>query len=123
VPWSVAYDSELGFVEITLEGWLDRADRFAANAETFASADANDTRKFLLDATAYEAISATIEIFELVKSYSDERFRPARIAVIQPTSREAQRDAAFYETVCANRGWNARVFRARSAAIEWLLAD
>jgi hypothetical protein len=122
VSWSVAYNSELAIVEVTLVGRLDRADRIAANEEAFSSANAHDTRKFLLDATAYEAVSATVEIFQLAESYSGEVLPPARIAVIQPASKKAQEDAEFYATVCANRGWNARLFPGRSEAIEWLLA-
>lgn len=121
--WSVAYNSELAIVEIVCKGKLNRADRIAANGEAFASADANNTRKFLLDVTAYEYSLSRIEIFDLGDSYRDERFRPEKIAVIQPSARKAREDAAFYETVCVNRGWNARVFEEPSEAVEWLLAD
>jgi hypothetical protein len=123
VPWSVAFNSELAVVEVTLEGKLDRADRIAANEEAFASVDANNARKFFLDARSYESSLARVNVFFLADSYRDERFRPGKIAVIQPTSKEAQEDAAFFETVCMNRGWMARVFPGRSEAVEWLLAD
>ena len=123
MSWSVTYNADLAAVEIVLEGESRKEDRIAANEEAFAVADANNTRDFLFDCSAYERSQSTVEIVLLVESYMDERFRPAKIALVQPILPEAQGDAAFYETLCVNRGWNARVFSGRSAAIKWLRAD
>jgi hypothetical protein len=122
VPWSATYNAKLGVVEIVYEGTATRADLIAENEQSFALAREKNTRRFLIDLTDYESSLSTMALFDVAVSHKDEPLRP-RAAVIQPTAGKAKEDAAFYETVCRNRGFDFRIFSARADAIKWLLAD
>ena len=116
------YNADLCIVEITCKGMVSSKELKGEQAPVFALAEEHNTDMFLLDLTNYESSLSPVDILAGVSSYSDKTTRRIRIAVILPFSEKAQKDnIEFYETVCVNRGWNARVFAERQEAINWLV--
>ena len=115
------YNADLCIVEITCKGMVSSNELKTEQAPIFALAEEHNTDMFLLDLTNYESSLSPVDILGGVSSYSDKTTMQIRIAVVAPISEEARQDAQFYETVCVNRGWNARVFAERQEAIDWLV--
>jgi hypothetical protein len=118
---TLTYNADLCIVEITCEGMVSFDELTAEQAPSFALAEEHNTDRFLLDLTNYESSLSHVNILGGVSSYDDKSTRRIRIAVVAPVSEEARKDAQFYETVCVNRGWNARMFAERQEAIDWLV--
>jgi hypothetical protein len=68
---------------------------------------------------------ASIEVFNLAsKQFPLEHVdRSARMAVLLPATAKERELAAFYETVCLNRGWLVQRFETRDEARRWLIED
>lgn len=115
------YNAELCIVEVTCKGKVSFNELKTEQAPVFSLAKEYNTDMFLLDLTNYEKSLSPSDILGGVSSYNDNITRRIRIAVVAPISEEARQDIQFYETVCLNRGWNARVFTERQEAIDWLL--
>jgi len=115
------YNDELGIVEIVVKGMVSYNELISVQAPVFELAQENNTDMFLLDLTNFERSLSSVDILVSVSSYNDNTDKRIRIAVIVPVSQESKQDAYFYETVCANRGWNAQLFPERQGAISWLV--
>jgi hypothetical protein len=118
---TLAYNADLSIVEITCEGMVSYNELIAEQAPTFALAEEHNTDCFLLDLTNYKSSLSPSDILAGVSSYDEKSTRRIRIAVVAPVSEEARKDARFYETVCINRGWNARMFAERQEATDWIV--
>ncbi len=118
---TVTYNADLCIIEITCKGEASSDELIAEQAPSFALAEEHNTDRFLLDLTNYESSLSPINILDGVSSYDEKSTRRISIAVVAPVSEEAREDARFYETVCLNRGWNARMFAERQEAIDWLV--
>jgi len=116
-----AYNADLGIVEIICKGTISPNELETNQEPVFALTKEHNTDMHLLDLTNYESSLSTLHILSSVSSYSDKTTRRLRIAVIRPISEKAREDIQFYENVCLNRGWNARVFPERKDAIDWLV--
>ena len=79
--------------------------------------------KFLVDVNGWDVQVPLIDIYEIPKTqYGKEELDVrSRIAVILSASASVQEAARFYETVCFNRGWNAKICSDRQSAMDWLL--
>ena len=110
-------------VELTFTGPIAAADMHAASAETIDLQKRTRLNRFLIDADSWALDASTSDIYKLpAETYGKEKVDPrTRIAILMPRHESARRGALFYEDACRNRGWNARVFDDRAAAVEWLL--
>jgi len=120
MPWTVTYDPESGFVVSVYKGKLTGDDLKAEEEQSLALAIEKGTHRFLVDLVDYEGAVAKIDIFDSPSRYEDKLTRPIFVAVVEPLSLEARKDAQFYETVCRNRGWNVKIFEKRDDAVTWL---
>ena len=110
-------------VELTFTGPISGTDMHAASSETIALQKRTGLTLFLVDAGSWTLTAATADIYKLpAETYGRENVDPrTRIAIVTPRDASARQGALFYEDACRNRGWNARVFDDRAAAVEWLL--
>ncbi|MHB8622013.1 MAG: hypothetical protein ACYC9J_00735 [Sulfuricaulis sp.] len=83
------------------------------------------TNLYLCNVEEAESFGPLLAIFNLPdRQYSRKALaRSSRIAVILLSSPTAREDTRFFETVCLNRGWLAKVAATRQEAIGWLLGD
>ena len=119
---SVRYNTERNFVESKVTGVVSAEELGQETEQAIAMGLANDCFFFLSDFSEAEANFSTFDVYEL-PALQDERGldRCAQIALIAPRSESGRELADFYETVCFNRSWSARVFTDREAALEWLI--
>ena len=124
MSWDVAHDPTINIVIVTYTGRTTGNDLRAATSAAIALSKENGTTNFLVDAAALEITASIFEIYELpVRQYVEERVeRISRIAVIRPVAPDALDAAKFYETVCQNRGWFAKLFSGRQSAVSWLVS-
>ena len=111
-----------GVVELTFTGPITAGDMNAATAETLELHKRNGLKRFLIDAQAWTLDVPVADIYRLpAETYPREKVDPhTRIAILMPHHESARQGALFYEDACRNRGWNARVFPERAAALQWL---
>ena len=94
----------------------------AASARIAAGKEKNTT-DFMIDAEQMiVSRSATMDLFKIpTQVYQDnEAERSSRIAVIKPIDPDSQWIAKFYDDLCTTRGWTAKIFTDREAALNWL---
>ena len=115
------YNADLCILEVTCKGMVSSNELKTEQAPVFSLAKEHNTDMFMLDLTNYQSSLSPIDILGSVSSYSDKTSMRICIAVVAPTSEKARQDSRFYETVCLNRGWNARVFAERQEAVDWLV--
>ena len=115
------YNADLCIIEIICKGIIFSNELVSEQTPVFSLAKEHNTDMFLLDLTNYERSLSPVDILSGVSSYRDKTTPRIRIAVVAPISEEARQDIQFYENVCVNRGWNARVFAERQEAIDWLV--
>jgi len=125
MPWNVSHDSAINVVVVTYAGRTTGDDLRAATSAAIALGKEKDTTNFLVDASALELTASIFDVYELpTQQYVNEGVeRTSRIAVIRPISPDALDAAKFYETVCQNRGWFAKLFAGRQSAVSWLISD
>ena len=123
MPYTVKHDPVFGIIEVTFTGLITEANLREATTQAISRQKQTDTTRFLVDANGWDVRASFIDIYEIAdKQYLKEQLnRQSRIAVILPTSVSVQEAARFYETVCFNRGWNAKICSDRQSAKDWLL--
>ena len=123
MPYSIKHLPDLAIVEVARTGLISGDDLREATSECITLQKHTGVTKFIVDANGWEVIASFLDVYNLAdQQYSNEGLdRKTHIAVILPTSISAQAAADFYETVCKNRGWNARVHPNRQSALEWLM--
>lgn len=118
----VKYNAEHGFVESKLSGVVSPGMVRQETEQAVALAQANDCIFFLSDYSEAETNFSFADVFELPAIQAEADLdRCAQIALVAPVSSAGRALAEFYETVCFNRGWSARVFKDREAALAWLI--
>lgn len=122
MPYTVEHDRVIGVVTITFFGLITGDDLRASTTEGLSLQKQTGVTRFLLDANGWDTSASLVDFYDLAdrRYWEGELNRQTRIAVILPTSVTAARAAHFYETVCQNRGWNAKLFDDRASAIAWL---
>ena len=124
MAWAVEYNTEFGIIEIVFTDSVDSEQAREAIIQSFALSRDKDTDLFLSDYSRAHPKLSTLDILQVPRWYRDEGApRKTRSAVVYPTSNTGKEDAGFFETACLNRGWQAKAFSGRQAAIDWLLKD
>ena len=121
MPYRITHDGELGIIEVVFLGNITPEDLRASTSECIALHKRTGALGVLVDSNTWELGAPATQIYELPKEYLKDGLDPRiRIAVLLPTQPAAVEGARFYEDVCRNRGWNARVMPDRASALEWL---
>jgi hypothetical protein len=120
----VEFNEALGVVEVTYTGRTALAEFVQTTRAAVELARERNSRLYLLDTSESEPTISHAALQDLPsKQYVELQVDPrSRIAIVQPGRPEALPSARFYETVCVNRGWNARMFATRDEAVAWLRA-
>jgi len=79
------------------------------------------TNRVLIDPSAMTSWPSRADMWYLVESYPQLKVPPGtRLAAIRPLLPDETDLSGFYETVCENRGYNAKAFDNRAEAERWL---
>lgn len=122
VSFAIHHDPESGVVELTFTGAIGGDALRNATTEAIALQKRTGALRFLIDANGWDLEASVVDIYQLPgETYWREGLdKQTRMALILPAALNARRGALFFEDACLNRGWNARVFQDRRAALEWL---
>lgn len=122
MPFTVRHLGTLDVVEVMCTGVLTSDELRDSTSEFVAIHRRTGVTRCLVELEDAEVSASLSDIVSLPeRRYESESLpRIVRIAVIRPASESARRAAEFYETACQNRGWNARLFSNRQAALDWL---
>jgi hypothetical protein len=123
MSWSVEYDSNLRIVVSRYADFVTNKDLREATVKAVGLAKANNTGRFLIDASQQVGGPAVFDLYDLPNLHEslglDHRSKGA--LVLPAAGVPAEEDARFFETVCLNRGWQVKVFSAHREALDWLL--
>jgi hypothetical protein len=121
MPFSVKQISD-DIVEVVYDGPISEVDATNATNECVQLQRKLSIMKFLVVADNAEIDIQPERVREAAgKGYRlVELRRSTRIAMIRPKTESGRRFSDVYEETCRKRGWNARVFPDRLAAIRWL---
>jgi hypothetical protein len=119
---TVDYDDATGVIRVLLTGAVTGAELREASEAALTLGSQRGTEKFLVDCRAMLFRASTLDLFYIPEKQYEGRMdrRRARFAVVAPTTPDELEAARFYETVCLNRDWQARVFHQLADAIAWL---
>lgn len=123
MSWDAKHNQILNIFELVFTGFTTAQDLQEGTSKCIALGKENETNRFLVDGKELELSATLTDIFKLInKQYANEQAdRMSRIAVVRHRSPQAQEAARFYETVCMNRGWAAKLASTRKEAVDWLV--
>lgn len=122
MPYKITHDSVLDLIEVTFTGLITEADLRESTTQAISMQKQTGTTTFLVDASGCDVRVPLIDIYEIPKTqYRKEELNiRSRIALIPSAAVSVQEAARFYETVCFNQGWNAKICSDRQSALDWL---
>ncbi len=125
MPYELHTDTEHAILRLVYTGVITNGDLEQATRAGAQQVSETGMRRALADLSAVTRIDATqARVFELPQTvYPDAGLnRQLRIAVLVPPDEQVVKLARFYELVCQNRGWQARIFSDRDEAVAWLMS-
>jgi hypothetical protein len=124
MPEKTEYVAEKGIIVITYTGEVTINEVRQATVKAIALQKQNQTDRVVIDAADMTAEPSVSEMWELVQSYPElEVPRRTRLAAVRPRVPDKADLTGFFEVVCQNRCYNAKGFKTREAAEEWVRAD
>ena len=122
MPLAVRYNAELGIVESKMTGVVSPEELDQVTIEMVASGRKHGCDFYVGDFSEAEVDFSSLDVEELPALQEAEGMdRCAQIALIAPRSETGRQLAEYYETICFNRAWSARVVPDRESALAWLL--
>ena len=118
MPYTIEYLQHESIVLITNSGELTFEDFVNQAQEALEMGRINNCKLFLSDCTS---MISRFEILDAPAVYENlDAHRTNKVALVISEDKDTKSDMEFYETVCVNRGWLARVFNDKNAAMKWL---
>lgn len=122
MPWRVEMEAQHRVLRVAYEGEVSAAEVRACVARVIELMGAENTSYVLMELDGAKRIDlATVDIVNLPALYQALGLRGSfRQAIVVSQHSPAFDQAAFYETVCVNRGHAVRIFPERDGALAWL---
>ncbi len=121
MAWELNYFKDERYIETIYTGIVEPLDLDAAFMGAYNMAKNYNTYKFLTDCTSLEGGHSVADLYHLISEHKDTMDRSYREALILPKMAASQTEVNFYETVCQNHGFKAKVFFNKEEALKWLL--
>jgi hypothetical protein len=123
MPWDVRYVPEKETLLVAASGPVSDEEARALTHRAIALLRETRATRVLGDCRAMESSPSLGEVYWLINDYAKHGVpRQTRIALVHSRAPHAVELAQFYETVCANRQYQARTFESSTAAEAWLRA-
>lgn len=115
-------DPATGIIETIFRGGIDAHALREAVRRRIALQAASGAESVLIDVREMTLQATHADIFDLPNRWFEAQHAPHRVRLAVVTTPETREDevARFFATACCNRGWPARVFCNREAALKWL---
>lgn len=121
MPWSLASTDDGRLLTVTYQGDFEAPELRAATLEIVDALIARGTLRLLLDCYDAHFNVPTADVYQLPELYSARGLsRQVRAAVILPKDGYHQELFTFYEDVCRNRGYFAKLFPDKDGGLAWL---
>jgi hypothetical protein len=122
MPWRVDMEPQRRIIRVAYEGSVTSAEIRACVERVIELMGSEQTSRVLMELDGAAQIDlSTVDIVNLPAVYRSlgllGTFRQAIVVSPQAPSFD---QAAFYETVCVNRGHAVRIFADRERALDWL---
>lgn len=121
MEWTIVLHADVGYVEIITSGIADRDGSLGmAQAITQTMRTHQITRAVIDHRRIERVVGSTLDVYDRPKVIQNigATFKIKIAEIIQPQHLEHFR---FFETVCANQGYQLSVFQDRAEALAWLL--
>jgi len=123
MPWDVRYMHGTETLVVTASGLVSDQEAGELTAKAIALLKETQATRVLSDCRRMASAPSLATVWWLVNDYANRGLsRETRIAVVQSKSPRATELGQFYETVCFNRRYQAKVFHSPQAAEAWLQA-
>jgi len=122
MSYTITHIPEKAVVELSFTGSIAGVDLKEATTQCTNLQKEMGVTRFLVDGSDWDVVASVVDIYQLpAKQYWDEKvLRQTRIAVVLPSSADAQEAVKFYRDACRNQCWNAQVHLDRESALDWL---
>lgn len=122
MAWNADYDTASGITTVTYRGMTPGDDLRAATSAAIGLGKTHGTWRFLIDVSEASLAVGAVEVFNLPATQfpAENADRGSLMAVLLGATAREREIAAFYETVCLNRGWRVKLFEDRDEASRWL---
>jgi hypothetical protein len=121
MPWELQYVAGKETLVVAPTGCLSDEDARELTGQAIALLQETHATRVLGDCRGLESSPSVAALYWLVQDYANCGVpRQTRIALVHSQAPEAVELAQFYETLCFNRRFQARVFHSKHAAEVWL---
>jgi len=113
-----------GIIETILKDGISAQELRMSIEQAFQSSMRGSINRYLVDASSASSLIPLLALYNLPQLFSSIGLsRSSRIAVLSSMSQRGKERAQFFVNVCANRGWQVKLFYRRSEARAWLLKE
>ena len=121
MPWEMEYVASKQTLVIAPSGWLSDDEAKQLTGEAIALLKQTQATRVLGDCRTIQSPPSLAAVYWLVQDYANCGVpKETRIALVHSAKPHAVQVAQFYETVCLNRHYDARIFESLKAAETWL---
>jgi len=121
MPWEMQYIADKETLVVAPSGYLSDDDARELTGQAIALLQETHATRVLSDCRGLESAPSVAALYWLVQDYANRGVpRHTRIALVHSKAPQAVELAQFYETLCFNRRFQARVFQSKHAAEAWL---
>ncbi|MBD3277608.1 MAG: hypothetical protein GF388_04845 [Candidatus Aegiribacteria sp.] len=122
MSWEVLYNERTDTVELINTGTFTPEDLFREVPVAYRLARKNGTGRYLVDGSEREVLAVShFDYYDVPKVLEGfELDEDTKIAMVLPHGQDSDEGMTFFETICLNRGYNARIFKSREEAEAWL---
>jgi hypothetical protein len=121
MPWEMEYVAGKETLVVAPSGRLSDNEAKQLTGEAIALLKQTQATRVLGDCRSIQSAPSLAAVYWLVQDYANCGVpRETRIALVHSHKRDAVEIAQFYETVCLNRHYDARIFESIKAAETWL---
>lgn len=121
MPWSLASTEDGRLLTATYQGGFEAPELRAATLKIVDTLIARGTLRLLLDCYDAHFNVPTADVYQLPELYNARGLsRQVRAAVVLPKDGYHQELFTFYEDVCRNRGYFAKLFPDKDSGLAWL---
>ena len=123
MPWNAILADDGRRIETTYTGHVNPAELQASFEAMVALVREAGHGRILADTTLMEGGHSVIDLYFLADAILATGLGPKiREAMLMPSLPDTAEKVRFWETTCANRGLNVRIFTDRGEALAWLHA-
>jgi len=124
MPWVMEYVPNQETLIVAPTGRVSDDDARELTGQAIAMLQETHATRVLSDCRGVESPPSVAALYWLVCDYAKRGLPPqTRIALVHSNAPEATEIALFYEMVCLNRQYQAKVFRSKEAAQAWLCSS